>query len=70
MKRLLFVVAAVVAMVSVPSTASAQENPGGCREFGQLTAGLAHEAQPFGQVVKGLAPANDEIASEFVALCR
>jgi hypothetical protein len=64
MKRVLFVVAATVALVSVPGTASAQDSPGGCREFGQgHVAVLADVLHPFGQDLRGLVPINDEVVA-------
>jgi hypothetical protein len=60
MKRLLFVVTAVVALVSIPGTASAQEY--GCQAFGQLTAFEAElERREFGETVKDAVPADDDV---------
>jgi hypothetical protein len=68
MKRF-FVVAAIVALVSVPGTASAQESPGGCQAFGQA---VANEAQTFGGlggIVSQEAPVNEDVAFFHELLC-
>jgi hypothetical protein len=68
MKRL-FVVAATVALVSVPATASAQESPGGCKEYGEGVALVASGIHPFGELIKGLAPVDELVAFNQAFLC-
>ena len=68
MKRL-FSVAAIVALVSVPGTASAQESPGGCQEFGQGVALVASGIHPFGEAISGLAPVSELVAFNQAFLC-
>jgi hypothetical protein len=59
MKRLLLVVTSVVALVSIPGTASAQEY--GCQAFGQLAAFEAQLETGIGEEVSAAAPANDDV---------
>jgi hypothetical protein len=59
MKRLLFVVTAVVALVSIPGTASAQEY--GCQAFGQLAAFEAQLEVGIGEEVSAAVPADDDV---------
>ena len=39
-----------------PGIALADENPGGCKEFGQFVASAAHAPGPYGQTVRVFAP--------------
>jgi hypothetical protein len=68
MKRL-FVGAAIVALVSVPGTASAHEGHGSCKEFGQGAAAEAQELGGLGGVASAAAPVNDEVAFLHGLLC-
>jgi hypothetical protein len=67
MKRL-FLGAAIVALVSVAGTASAQAQ--GCKTFGAVeVSGAAQELRPFGQVVASVTPVNDDVAGFHEMFC-
>jgi hypothetical protein len=69
MKRI-FVVAAIVALVvSVPATASAQESPRGCKEYGEAVALVASGIHPFGELIKEQAPVDELVAFNQAFLC-
>jgi hypothetical protein len=67
MKRL-FLGAAIVALVSVPGTASAQEHRS-CKTFGQEAAATAQEFGGLGEFASAAAPANDDVAAFHAMFC-
>jgi hypothetical protein len=67
MKRL-FLGAAIVALVSVPGTASAQEHRS-CKRFGQEAAATAQASGGLGEFVRAAAPANDDVAAFHAMFC-
>ncbi len=56
----------MAAMLAFAGPASAQ---GGCEEFGQRIAEETEEFHPFGQVIRTLAPVNDQVENAHAALC-
>jgi hypothetical protein len=68
MKRLL-VVGGIVALVSIPGTASAHEGHGSCRAFGQGAAAEAQAQGGLGQLARQFAPVSDEVAALHGAFC-
>jgi hypothetical protein len=48
----------LASMLAISSPASAQ---GGCQAFGQFTASTFQQDRPAGQIVRDLAPFNDEV---------
>jgi uncharacterized protein YidB (DUF937 family) len=68
MKRL-FLAAAIVALVSVPGTASAHEDHRSCKAFGQGAAAEAQALGGLGDVASEAAPVNDEVAALHASFC-
>jgi hypothetical protein len=68
MKRFV-VVAAVVALVSVPGTASAHEGHGSCQAFGEGAAAEAQAQGGLGELARQVAPVNDEVAALHESFC-
>ena len=56
----------MTAMLVFAGPASAQ---GGCKEFGKRIAEETEEFHPFGQVIRTIAPANDQVENAHAALC-
>jgi hypothetical protein len=67
MKRL-FLGAAIVALVSVPGTASAQEVRG-CKAFGQEAAAAARALGGLGEAASANAPVNEFVLGLHAELC-
>ena len=71
-KRVAVLVAAammVLSMLAASAPTFAQGGHTSCKAFGQGTAGFAKSEHPFGQQVRGLAPANRGVHAEQAAVC-
>ena len=73
MRRLLLVMsvaALMAAMLAVNAApAFAQSENAGCQELGDAIAGFSQQFNPFGQLLSGLAPLNDEVAMDKERIC-
>jgi hypothetical protein len=71
LRRRLAVLVAMVVMMLLLAVAPvfAQGGHTSCKAFGQGTAGFAKSEQPFGQQVRGLAPANRGVHAEQERVC-
>jgi uncharacterized protein YidB (DUF937 family) len=68
MKRLVLVATAVVALASIPGTASAQEDHG-CQAFGLGAAATAQASGGLGEIARAEAPVNVEVAALHAQFC-
>ena len=67
---LVTVAALMAAMVAVNAApAFAQSENAGCQELGNAIAGFSQQFNPFGQLLSGLAPLNDEVAMDKERIC-
>jgi hypothetical protein len=66
---LVTVAAMLAAMLVLASPASAQSENAGCKDFGNDIAGFSQQFNPFGQLLSGLAPLNDEVSMDKERIC-
>ena len=59
----------MAAMLMLASPAFAQSENAGCKELGNAVAGFTQQFNPFGQVISGFAPLNNEVAMDKERIC-
>ena len=69
MRRFIMLVTVALVMAAMLVLASPASAQGGCKELGNAVAGFTQEFHPFGQLLNGLAPLNDEVSMDKERIC-